>query len=85
MNSPLVHESSAALATLASRFQSPRESAGFLVETIFCRDASSSEIDRAIAFVNSYAEEEGAPAGESRAWAAFARALFATNEFLYFE
>jgi hypothetical protein len=75
MNSPLVHESSVALAKMLPA-ANPREGVGWMVQHLFGRRATPSELDRGEAFVRDYGEG---------AWPAFARTLFASNEFLYVE
>lgn len=85
MNSPLVHESSAALAQLmlgATEGASARDRASWLVLHLLGRPASEAERHRGEEFVAKYGESS---ADEPAAWAAFARVLFSTNEFLYIE
>jgi hypothetical protein len=83
MNSPLVHESSASLAQMlleATPGTSARDRASWLVQHVLGRDATEIERARGEAFLADYA-----PGDEPSAWAAFARVLFSTNEFLYIE
>ncbi len=87
MNSPLVHESSNKLAEVmlgATKEATDADRAGWMILHLFGRAPRAGEISRAESFVSSY----GAAAGETpqrKAWAAFARVLFASNEFLYIE
>jgi hypothetical protein len=87
MNSPLVHESSVQLADVmlsGTVGASDAERARWMIRHLFGRAAEAGEMARAETFVSKY----GAAAGENpeaKAWAAFARALFASNEFLYIE
>ncbi len=83
MNSPLVHESSAALAKRmldATPKASARDRAGWLVLHVLGREATEAERARGEAFISDYASGD-----ESAAWAAFSRVLFASNAFLYIE
>ena len=83
MNSPLVHESSKALAdTMIEKTSgaSARERAAWLVRHILDREATETERLRGETFLSGYA-----PGDEAATWSAFARVLFASNEFLYIE
>lgn len=83
MNSPLVHESSKALAAMMiekTSGASTPDRAAWLVRHIFDREVTEAERLRGEAFLARYA-----PNDEAAAWAAFARVLFSTNEFLYIE
>ena len=83
MNSPLVHSSSSGLAKAMlakTDGASAPDRAGWMVLHLLGRPATDAERERGAAFVGDYAPDDP-PA----AWAAFARALFASNEFLYIE
>jgi hypothetical protein len=83
MNSPLVHESSAALAALLLRSTADAtagDRSAWLIRHLFGRDATAAERRRSEAFLTGFSSEK-----EADAWAAMARVLFATNEFLYIE
>lgn len=83
MNSPLVHESSKAMAGMLiekTSGASARERAAWLVRHILDREPTESERLRGDAFLAGYT-----PGDEPAAWAAFARVLFASNEFLCIE
>lgn len=77
MNSDLVHESSKALAAMVLE-QAPKDRSSWLIRHVLNREATESECFKGEAFVKDYGDE-----GE--AWAAFARVLFSSNEFLYLE
>ena len=81
MNSPLVHDSSSALADLLLK-STPDMSAGgrtaWLIRHLFGREATEAERERGAAFL-----ENSTPDKEFSTWAAMARVLFASNEFLY--
>ncbi|MDA7518506.1 DUF1549 and DUF1553 domain-containing protein [Akkermansiaceae bacterium] len=77
MNSELMHESSKALAETVVSVPAD-ERALWLVEHILGREATEKEGLQSEGFVTSYADEK-------EAWAAFARVLFSSNEFLYLE
>ncbi len=82
MNSDLVHASSQTLAEArlaAAPDEAPAARAAWMVEHLLDRPATAAEIERAQRFIAHY------PADSAEAWAAFARALFASNEFLYIE
>jgi hypothetical protein len=83
MNSPLVHDSSIALADLLL-IATPDMSAGgrtaWLIRHLFGRAATEAERERGAAFLAG-----AGPDKEASAWAAMARVLFAANEFLYIE
>ncbi len=90
MNSPLVHESSDQLAEImlgATGGATDAERAGWMILHLLGRDGRAAEIARVGRFVSAYAARAGVgeAVGTSKAWAAFARALFASNEFLYIE
>ena len=74
-NSAMVHASSDALAGLLPEAPVP-ERVSWLIKHLYGRSATIAERERGAKFVNEYGEG---------AWAAFARALFASNEFLYIE
>jgi hypothetical protein len=81
MNSELMHESSRALAevvisTLGS--ESARDRTAWLIEHLLGREATEKEVLQGEKFVSDYGDPKDA-------WAAFARVLFSSNEFLYVE
>ena len=91
LNDPFVHEQ-------ASRFAQQIEQAApgtsqrleIAYERAFGRPPVSAEQERATAFLNAYAQQsarEGATPESQRhdAWTALARALFASNEFIYLD
>ncbi len=83
MNSPLVHQSSSALAGLllsATPDLSTSDRVAWLIRHLFAREATPAERLRGEAFLDS-----APPDGKAAAWAAMARVLFASNEFLYIE
>ena len=87
MNSALVHESSQALAKLMladTEGRTDAERARWMVLHLTGRPARDGEVARAESFVSRYAARAGEDP-QRKAWAAFARALFASNEFLYIE
>jgi hypothetical protein len=87
MNSPLVHESSAALADLmlgATAGGTDVGRAEWMIRHLFGREAREGEAARAELFVSRYGAAVSEDS-ERKAWAAFARALFASNESLYIE
>ncbi|MGC6464692.1 MAG: DUF1549 and DUF1553 domain-containing protein [Akkermansiaceae bacterium] len=77
MNSELVHESSKALADQVMKHPEAERSS-WLISHVFNREATESECLKGSQFVADYGDEK-------EAWAAFARVLFASNEFLYTE
>ena len=87
MNSPLVHESSL---VLVDRMLAATAEAGddgrveWLLRQLFGREARGGEVARVVSFVSSYAAAAGED-GRRKGWAAFVRALVASNEFLYIE
>ena len=88
MNSPLVHESARKIAEVLleeTAGATPAERAGWLIEHFYGRPGRADEFARAEEFVQSY--PQGSPADPDRraAWAAHARVLMASNEFLYIE
>jgi len=83
MNSPLVHESSNALAGMMiekTSGASTRDRAAWLLRHILDREATEAERQRGETFLAGYT-----PGDEAATWAAFARVLFASNEFLSIE
>lgn len=81
MNSPLVHESSAALARRmldATPDASVRDRAAWLIRQLLGREATETERGRGENFLTGFAQE-------AEGWAAFARVLYSTNEFLMIE
>ena len=83
MNSPQVHESAKALAQIligATPDGSAHDRASWLILHVLGREATATERTRAETFAAGYA-----PGDQAATWAAFARALFASNEFLYIE
>jgi len=83
MNSELIHKSSGALAEILlgdSRETGNKNRVSWLILHLLGREATTAERERGEVFVSTYGEEEN-----SAAWAAFSRALFATNEFLYIQ
>lgn len=86
MNSPLVHASSTALAKVLLEGTSgatEEQRVGWMTHHLYGRPPRSGEVYRGAQFVRSYrAKVEG---NEEKAWAAYARVLFASNEFLYIE
>ena len=83
MNSELVHESSSALAGIMledTREMGSKQRTSWLIMHLMGREATTSEQDRGQSFAANYGKDE-----ETAAWAAFSRALFATNEFLYIQ
>ncbi|MFN0126873.1 MAG: DUF1549 and DUF1553 domain-containing protein [Verrucomicrobiales bacterium] len=83
MNSPMVHESSQALARLmldATPSATAGERAAWLVRRVLDREATEAERQRGERFLATDATGD-----ETAAWAAMARVLFASNEFLYIE
>ena len=83
MNSAMVHQSSAILADLmlkATEGSSDRERTNWMILHLYGRGATEAELKRGESFISEY------PDGDKKGgWAAFARALFASNEFLYIE
>lgn len=78
MNSPLVHKSSAALARRlleATPDRSLPDRAAWLIRHLLGREATETERTRGVVFLAGYADE-------AEGWAAFARVLFCTTEFL---
>lgn len=81
MNSELVHESSKNLAKallLKTTNLSIRERSSWMIKHLLGRDATDEECLKGEQFVQDYGDEK-------EAWAAFARVLFSSNEFLYVE
>ncbi len=89
MNDPLVHEGSVALARRV--LGSGREDVGrfcFAHELALARSASEEEVKEGLVFLQLYRQDlraagTPAPEEEEKAWAAYARTLFARNEFLF--
>ncbi|MFP6873133.1 MAG: DUF1549 and DUF1553 domain-containing protein [Verrucomicrobiales bacterium] len=83
MNSNLVHESSGVLAEMLlgdTQGASNSERVSWLILHLLGREATEAERERGEIFVKAYSKDDN-----SSAWAAFTRALFATNEFLYIQ
>lgn len=83
MNSPLVHESSISLAALLLKSTleaTVDERSAWMIRHLYGRELTAAERQRSEAFLASFPPEK-----EADAWAAMARVLFATNEFLYVE
>ena len=83
MNSPLLHDSSDDYAQRLLEItpeQSTAQRADDMIRHVLGRNATPSERERAERFIASYAEAEA-----TAAWAAFARVLLSSNEFLYIE
>jgi len=83
MNSELIHKSSDALADIIIKGtpkMNVQQRTSWLIMHLMGRDATEIEIQRGERFVATYSQNE-----EIAAWAAFSRALFATNEFLYIQ
>lgn len=83
MNSELVHKSSRALAEILlgdTREAGNKDRASWLILHLLGREATTAERERGEIFAGAYGKDEN-----SAAWAAFTRALFATNEFLYIQ
>ena len=83
MNSDLVHKSSAALAKIMledTRDMGSKERVSWLIMHLMGREATAAEKERGEMFAGTYGKDE-----KNTAWAAFSRALFATNEFLYIQ
>jgi len=81
MNSELIHESSKALAEVvvsSALGQDSRDRTSWLIRHLLGREAAEKECLQGEAFVSDYGDEK-------EAWAAFARVLFSSNEFLYVE
>ena len=81
MNSELMHESSSNLAkALLSKTPelSSHERTSWMIKHLLGRDATDEECRKGEQFIKEYGDEK-------EAWAAFARVLFSSNEFLYVE
>ncbi|MFT6498360.1 MAG: hypothetical protein ACJAT6_000488 [Akkermansiaceae bacterium] len=81
MNSELMHESSRALAKILTSSipsQNSRDRTSWLIEHLLGRESTEKERLQGEKFVNNYSDQK-------EAWAAFARVLFSSNEFLYVE
>lgn len=97
MNNPFVHQSASSLAKRFGSIQNERDRAAAMIYCCLGREASADQIDRAMAFVNSYAnslasiadnsqsQNSQAQNPQSEAWTAFARTLLTRNEFLFVE
>lgn len=91
MNSPLVHEQSAALAKKLA--QADANDAGRIQQAwmrTLSRPASDVEVNRALEFLENYrrqleAEQVAGEQRETSAWAALCRTLMTRNEFLFVE
>jgi hypothetical protein len=77
MNSQFMHQSSDAFAKKIMAVPA-NERASWAIQHVLGRKATSEEKQRAQSFVGDYGNEE-------KAWSAFARVLFSSNEFLYLE
>lgn len=77
MNSQFMHESSSALAQKIMAVPQDQRTS-WAVRSVLGRETTSDEVKRTHLFVKTYGAEE-------QAWAAFARVLFSSNEFLYLE
>ncbi|MDH3585322.1 MAG: DUF1553 domain-containing protein, partial [Phycisphaerae bacterium] len=85
MNGPLVHRSSDELAghlLAATQGQAPQTRAAWMIRRLYGREDLPGETERAAQFVVGYADALGENS-EAKAWAALARVLIASNEFLY--
>ena len=83
MNSELIHKSSVALADIVIKGtpkMNIQQRTSWLIMHLMGREATEIEMQRGERFVANYSQNE-----ENAAWAAFSRALFATNEFLYIQ
>ena len=83
MNSPFIHRSSNALAKIhkeATTNVSISNKTNWMILHILSRPATETETLRTEKFIHTYSTDN-----EIAAWAAFARTLFASNEFLYIE
>ena len=83
MNSDLIHKSSAALAKIMledTRAMGSKARVSWLIMHLMGREATAAEKERGEMFAGTYGKDE-----KNTAWAAFSRALFATNEFLYIQ
>lgn len=77
MNSKFMHQSSDALAKIIMSMPADQRASG-AIQHVLGRRASKEEKQRANSFIRDYHNEE-------KAWSAFARVLFSSNEFLYLE
>lgn len=83
MNSPLIHRCSNALAEIHKKATSNTPISNrinWMILHLLSRPATKNETLRVENFIHTYS-----PGNEQTAWAAFARTLFASNEFLYIE
>ncbi len=83
MNSPLIHRCSNALAEIHKKATSNTPTSNrinWMILHLLSRPATKKEILRAENFIHTYS-----PGNGQATWAAFARTLFASNEFLYIE
>ena len=83
MNSPLMHDSAAALAEWLLKSTPDTDTGGrtaWLIRHLFGREATEAERARGTTFLAG-----SAPDKEASSWAAMARVLFTCNEFLYIE
>ena len=87
MNGPLMHESSSKLAELMlknTEGASVDSRIGWMVMHLYGRMPRGEEIAQMGQFIASYSAEAGENSAQ-RTWAALARVLFSSNEFLYIE
>ncbi len=83
MNSEMIHNSSKALAEVLlgdTPEANNKDRASWLILHLLGREATPTERERGEIFADTYGKDE-----KNTAWAAFSRALFATNEFLYIQ
>ncbi|MCP4849675.1 MAG: DUF1553 domain-containing protein [Verrucomicrobiaceae bacterium] len=83
MNSEMIHNSSKALAEVllgGTPEANNKDRASWLILHLLGREATPTERERGEIFADTYGKDE-----KNTAWAAFSRALFATNEFLYIQ
>ncbi|EMI21600.1 secreted protein containing DUF1549 [Rhodopirellula maiorica SM1] len=89
MNSPFVHRQSEAFANrILASSDDNRSRVRFAYQSVLGRSASEDELRQTLSFLATYhsklsATEEQPQATSHAAWAAFARVLFSSNEFLY--
>jgi len=77
MNSELIHESSDHLASLVLEHPESERS-GWLIRRVLDREATQDELLKGQEFLSEYPDRQ-------EGWAAFARVLFASHEFMYVE
>lgn len=96
LNSPMVLESALEIAREAmAEFENVKERVQEVHRRILCREATDSEVERAIRFINNVRDfmrtEDGEEAradsveSEESAWQAYAQALISSSEFLYLD